>query len=563
MLTHLSVRNFTLIDQLELPLEPGFTVLTGETGAGKSIVFDALGLLLGSRASAEVIRNGADEAFVQAVFSPGEAEETISALLQEAGLPPGEDGVILRRVVSRSGPNRVFVNDTPATVSLLQRLVEPMVEVLGQHQHLTLQRAEVHRRLLDAFGGLSDQRASLSEAVSAWRAAREALEGLRSAAEGRAERIEFLRFQIGELEALELRAGEFEELETALGRARNLEKLREAAHTIRDRLRDGRGAAVEDLAAAEAALGKAAALDPTAAAFVPQLEEVRILVDDLAMEVASWSRDLEQDADLDEMEGRHEALRRAMRRFAVDESGLIERLAEMRSECDRLERYGESMASAERDEAEAFATALELGKALDDARREAASRLFASVEERLETLAMRGARLALDVRTPSSPAEERRQLGPEGLSQVEILFSANPGEPPRALGKVASGGELSRLLLAFKSALFARDPVHTYVFDEIDTGIGGAVAEVVGRMLDGLAAGRQVLCITHLPQIACFASRHYRVIKEVSGDRTISRLVLLDDTERIEEVARMLGGQRITDATRENARDLLENARES
>lgn len=557
MLTHLSIRNFTLIDRLELPLGPGLVILSGETGAGKSIVFDALGLLAGSRASADVVRTGADEAFVQASFAPGRAGDTIARALEEAGLPETGDTLLVRRVITRKGPNRIYINDTPATLQLLQRLVTPLVEVLGQHQHLSLQRPEVHRELLDTYGGLHDQRAAVAAAVRRWREATAALEALAEAAAGREQRIAFLRFRIEELEGLHLRPGEYEELEAALGRARNVERLRQAARDAAGRLYEGADSATDAIGQADAALSRAAALDPDAAGFHARLDEVRVLLDDLAHDVRAWARALSDDIDIDALESRHEALRRAMRRFGRDEDGLVAELAEMRAECARLEHYADSLEAATAAEDDAFASAHALARALDEARAAAAERLFRDVGHHLAELAMPRTRLSLEMRAPTDPEGVRRKLASHGLADAEILFSPNPGEPPRPLGRVASGGELSRLMLAFKTVLFQRDPVDTYLLDEIDSGIGGGVAEVVGRLLKDLARERQVICITHLAQIASFADAHFRVTKEVDDDRTVSRLVPLDAQARAEEIARLLGGTRITDATRAHARDML------
>ncbi|TVR02225.1 MAG: DNA repair protein RecN [Deltaproteobacteria bacterium] len=561
MLSHLSVRNFTLIDHLELPLRPGLTVLSGETGAGKSILFDALGLLFGARASTDTIRAGADEAFVQAEFLLGRGAAPVRHILDEAGLPDPEDTLLLRRTLHRSAPNRVFVNDTPATVSLLQRLVAPLVEMLGQHQHLALLRPEVHRDLLDAFGGLVPLRDELSRAVDLWHEARRNLDGLRSAAEGREQRLDYLSFQIREIEELAIQPGEFDALDAQLRRARNLEKLRDAARTTSGALHDRNDSATDAVGVALAALQKAASLDPDAAALVPRLEEVRVLLDDLAHDVQAWAGDLVSADDLDTMESRHENLRRAFRRFGGDEDTLLARLDEMREEAATLENYGGSLEDAMAREADCFRTALDTALDLDRQRAAAAERFFAQVAHLLDDLAMPHTRLSLQVNLPDEPERQRRKLSRHGLADIEILFSANPGEPPRPLGRIASGGELSRLMLAFKTVLFEQDPVDTYVFDEIDTGLGGAVAEVVGRMLASLADGRQVLCITHLPQIASFADQHFQVSKHVDGDRTTSRIVLLSDEAREEEIARMLGGRKLTDATRAHARDMLRLAR--
>ncbi len=555
MLAHLSIRNFALIERLDLPFDPGLSVMTGETGAGKSITLDALGLLLGGRASADLIRTGADEASVQGLFVVGaRRRDEVRAMLRDAGMDE-TDEIVVRRTLSRDAANRVWINDALATAALASRLLSPLVDVIGQHQHLSLLRPETHRRLIDEFGdhdGLLDR---MRAAHRAWKDAASELQALEEAGSARAERLEFLRFQKGEIDALGLREGEFEALEADLARARNAGRLGEASRAASAALVDGRHAAGPLIADAVEALRRAAALDPEAEPLARAAEELSVLVDDLGRDVARYAAHINIDVDVDALESRHETIRRAMKRYQLDIDGLLGRAAEIVAEIDRLDNYADRLdqarANAERTRVEADAVAAELTAA----RRAAASRLFEAAAPVIAELGMPRARLELSVQ----PA----RLAAHGADDLEIMFGANPGEPLGPLRKVASGGELSRLMLGIKVALIDSDPVDTYVFDEIDTGIGGAIAEVVGRRLSQLARERQVVCVTHLPQIASFGDAHYRVSKHVNDGRTVSAIERLDEQERADEVARMLGGVTLTDATRAHAHDMLRNARET
>ena len=556
MLQRLSIRNFALIDAVDLELGSGLLVVTGETGAGKSIVFDAISLLLGGRASTEVIRRDADEASVLGVFGLGaSASALVLARLEEAGVPVDDGQLIVRRVVSRSGRNRSYMNDVVVTAGLLSEVVGSLVDILGQHQHLALTRPDEQRGLLDrraAHGAL------LESMDVAWRVLREVAarrRELESARAGRLERLEFLRFQRDELRGLSLRAGEFVELESSLGRVRNAERLRQAVGEAVSLLLESDGAAVERLAEATAQVTRAQSWDPSLEPLRVRLEELEALTADVAQELRGALVDVPDDLDLDALEGRHELLRSTFRRYGVDESGLLDRLAEIEEEIDRLEHYAERLEGLDEEEQRARAAAEEAADRLDASRRQAGDELFAAAAVRLAGLGMPGAQLAL------APAGGRgRALSRHGWEDIELLFSANTGEEPRPLGKVASGGELSRLMLALKTCVIERDPVPTYLFDEVDTGIGGQAAVAVAGMLRELGERRQVFCITHLPQIASRAHEQYFVSKQVESGRTTSVIRRLSADERALEVARMLGGEQAGAATLAHARELLGGA---
>lgn len=558
MLSHLSVRNFALIDRLDIELDRGFVAVTGETGAGKSIVFDAVSLLIGSRATTDVIRSGEDTCIVQGMFEiDAKARPAVDATLDEAGIPSGPQ-LLVRRTVSRKGSNKVYLNDTLATVALLERVLDPLVEVVGQHEHLTLVRPDTHRELVDRFAGLGDQAKAVRGAHREWRAAVAALTALHEAREARGERLDFLRFQLEELRALELREGEADELEAALRIARNSEKLREAAQSVSYGLNDADGSAVEKIADAIDSVNRVASADPQIGAMSERLQEALAIVEDVAREARAYARELYGGDDLDTLELRDQKLRRAFRKYGLDEAGLIAKIEAAEAELSQLQNFEVALGDAEKAVAATRKQAEHVADALDKARRAAAERLFGEVVGMLNTLGMERARLEL------RPLR-REELTPHGWDGFEVLFSANAGEPPGPIGRIASGGELSRLMLALKTAVSSSDRLQTYTFDEVDTGIGGATAEIVGQLLRRLAndgeGGRQVLCVTHHPQIASYADVHLRAEKTVADGRTFSRLVRLSPDGREQEIGRMLGGVDVNDVTLSHARAMLAAAR--
>ena len=550
MLSHLSIRNFALIDRLDLELAGGFVAVTGETGAGKSIVFDALTLLVGGRARVELIRSGEDSTTVQGLFLvSGEAREWVDRVLDDAGIPTSEQ-LLVRRTVSRGGPNKVWINDTLATVALLNRALDPLVEIVGQHEHLTLTRPDSHRTLIDRYGELDTELAGYRQAHSEWSAAKAARASLEAARAARAERIGYVRFQLDELAGLELTEGEFEGLEKTLSRVRNLERLRELSRSVVEQLQDSKRSASERIATARDAMAKLSQTDEEMTDPLGRLDEAAALVEDVAADLRHYSRQLsEVDGDLDRLERRHEALTKAFRKYISDEAGLIERVSELRAEFDRLTNFEEALGAAEVVERDALAAAETQADRLQTARERSAESLFERVGSLLGELGMPHTSLVLNT--------ERERLSGAGWEGLELLFSANPGEPPASIGKIASGGELSRLMLAIKTAASASDRLQTYTFDEVDAGIGGGTAEVVGRLLSRLSVGRQLLCVTHHAQIAAFADVHLLAEKTVTEGRTFSRLVALDADARLGEVARMLGGADVTEATSELARAML------
>jgi DNA repair protein RecN (Recombination protein N) len=559
MLTALSIRDVVLIERLDLVFGPGLTVLTGETGAGKSILLDSLGLALGARADSGLIRVGAEQASVAARFSPP-GGHPVHALLDELGLPDSaEEDLVLRRAVGRDGRSRAWVNDHPVGASTMRRVGALLVEVQGQHDQMGLADPATHLRLLDSYGIDQELIAEVAARHRAWRAALEDLEAARAAiADARREEA-FLRHAAEELYDLAPAPGEEEQLAAERHRLQQGEKRAEAIAaaiaelTPRDRRSAGPGAA---LRAAGRALQRLSA--PGAGAQNPASPALAALerAEEALAEAETWLSRLAAEADdprrLEQAEERLFALRAAARKHGVPVSDLPAFAASLRERLAALD-YGEAEIEAlEKRTASARALYVDAATRLSDARREAAARLEAAVAEELPPLRLEKARFFAAVTRLEDEA-----WGASGADSVRFLIATNPGQTPGPLGRVASGGELSRLMLALKVVLVAGSPVPSLVFDEVDSGIGGATAAAVGDRLARVASGLQVLVVTHSPQVAARGASHLRVSKHARAGQTQTEVSGLDAAERREEIARMLAGERITDAARAAAASLL------
>jgi len=555
----LRIESLAVVEAAALELAPGLNVLTGETGAGKSLVLGAVALLAGARASAEAVRPGASEARVEAVLRVDRAP-ALAAALAERGLAVEDGAVIVERAVSPSGRSRARVAGSLVPVATLAELFGPWIEISSQHESQALLRPETHGRLLDAWGGHERLRERVETRVRALRALDAELEGLRRAAEERARREDFLAFQVREIDEAALEEGELERLRAERARLQHAERLREdggaaAALLLGDPDADAAGA-LDRLAEAARRLDAIRALDPDAGAFAERARAAQVELADLAREVARYAGALEGDpARLATLEERLRLLERLQRKYGASEAeilGFRERaageLAALGDADARLEKLGAERA------AEAAALARDAA-ALSQARRAAARGLEREVEPALAELAMPGARFRVELAPAAAPAD--LPCGPGGAESPEFLFSANRDLEPRPLRRVASGGELSRVFLALKNVLRRADPGGALVFDEVDAGIGGGVADRVGAVLAQLAGSHQVLCITHLPQIAARGDRHLVVRRDAGGAVCVEAV---SGKARVDEIARMAGGEKVGEATRKHARALLDAA---
>ncbi len=568
MLSHLVIKNFAIIEHLEIPFKDGFTVLTGETGAGKSIIIDALNLLLGGRAMTEVIRTDEDEAVVEGVFELGpRSRERVEAILDERGMETLDGQLMVRRIVSRSGRNKVFVNGSLTTVSALGEMTQGLVDISGQHEHYSLLDPEGHVDILDNFAELDELRAKVAEAYAEVARIRGALRDIRKNVRERANRIDYLSFQLSEIDAANLRVGEEEELKAELDRLRHAEKLQQAGRQALMLLYESDAAAVQQLSEAAGLLARQGAIDAVLGELSDRLEEVQILAEDITRDVRSHLLGINADPSrLDHLIERSEALKRLKRKHGESIEVILENAAEMRAELRQLENAEERGAELRAELADAEHYAFKLSRRLSRARREAARLLEQCLESELGDLNMGATRFVVSFTPERLPSEEAVigeeadgdiRLTARGFDEVEFLISPNLGEEPKPLAKIASGGELSRVMLVMKSALLDRDTVGTYVFDEVDTGIGGSTADMVGLKIQKTATEHQVLCITHLPQIASRCDAHYLVEKSATAGRTQSTIRPLKEDEQVSEIARMLGGSRVTSTTMEAAREMI------
>ena len=552
MLRELRIKNLAVIESITVSFAAGLNVLTGETGAGKSIVIDALLLVRGARGQTDVIRADAESATVEAVFSvPGRA--AAAAVLDEAGLGAEESGeIVIRRELSRSGRHRAFVNDSPVTVGLLERLGDELVEVHGQHEHQRLLEPAAQLELLDRFADAEALQERVATLCAKYRAARDEVERTRAADRDRAQREDLLKFQVSEIDAARLRPGEEEELRAELKRLQHAERFTGGLAEAQALLDDDRESVTGRLARVMRLLHDLGRLDPAFAAPAEGLEAARIHVE----EALAAMRDLRdsvvfEPGRLESIDDRLHALARLRRKYGDTEEAMLRFRDEAAAELDRLARHDELLADQERTLGELRAELTSAAEALSERRRSSAARLASQTERQMRALGMERAVFQIAVEPVVL-----EQIGPRGLDRVEFRLSTNPGEEVKPLARVASGGELSRTMLALEAVLARADRVPSLVFDEVDAGIGGRVATVVGETLAAAAAGRQVLCVTHLAAIAAQAQHHVRVVKSVKGGRTRVAADTLAGDERVAEVARMLGGD-ASAAALDHARTLL------
>jgi len=553
VLSVLRISGFALIDELELDLGPGLTVITGETGAGKSIIVEALGLLRGGRASADLIRAGRDEARVEAIIDlPPEGAAELRARLEAEGRDgpqsdgeEGEHGLLVRRTVPRTGRGRIHLAGGLATAGDLTTTVAGLIDIASQHDQQSLTDAESQMAILDAFAENERLRADMAAAHRTLVETTAALASFNADARTRAEREDLLKFQLAELEAAALQPGEDEQLRVERERLKGAEKFFGAASRGEEVLYAQESAVVGMIAAVSRELAPLAALDPTLASAVERLAGAQATVEDVARDLGRYASHVRSDpARLAEVEERLFLLSRLCRKHGATLSEVIERRATLARELSEMGSFEEGLAERRDAQARADAAAHAAAEALSKSRRKAASGLEKKIAETLRDLGLGSARLPILVepRTSAGDAAGEVTIGASGADRVRFLFAPNPGEEARPLARIASGGELSRVMLAVKQALAKTDRVLTYIFDEVDSGVGGGTAETIGRKLKKIAAARQVIAITHLPQIAAFADAHIRVTKTSGQGRTRVAVEPVSGKERTREIARMLGG---------------------
>ncbi len=562
MLKELNIKNLAIIDQLRVEFAPGLNVFTGETGAGKSIVVDALSLALGERASVDLIRSGFQEAVVEAAFElTSRIAGDVTMLLSEQGIEmdPGGD-LIVRRVLSSSGKNKVYINGSLANLTTLAALGANLADIHGQHEHQSLLSLERQMEMLDTFGGLEALRGEVTSEYRRLLDVRKDLAELQEGERDRAQREDLLRYQKNEIEAAQLKPGEDEELANEQKVMANSEKLAALSSMVDDMLYSSDGSVLTNLKKAIDGLNDVIAIDSSLAGARELCESGRAQIEEAAREVASYHNRGEFDPRrLEQIGDRLDLIQKLKKKYGKTIEEIIEFGAKASDALERMERSTEEIENRKSAIQEIKFGLTDKAKQLTKKRKAAARDLEKKVEAELNHLGMKKTTFTLKItQEPGGDTFDGLKLGPQGADRVEFLISPNAGEDPRPLAKIVSGGELSRIMLALKTILVEGDGIPTLVFDEVDAGIGGAVAEEVGKKLKRVAAKRQVFCITHLPQIASMAGSHYGVAKSVKGDRTSTEVRLLDGQERIGEIARMLGGKTITEATVRHAEEMIE-----
>ena len=555
MLTLLRVSGFALIDEVELSLGSGLTVITGETGAGKSILVEALGLLRGGRARVDLIRTGAEEARVEAVFDLA-ADSEMARLLVADGREVS-DGLVVRRAVARTGRGRVHLGGGLCTVADLAATVGRLCDITSQHDQQLLMDPESQLAILDAFAGNAAMLAAAKLAYATLSDARAALATFDADAKSRGEREDLLRFQLAELEQADLKPGEDDALRVERERCKGAEKFLAACTRGEDALYSGEDAAAGRIVAVAREIAALSALDPALAPVVERLLAAQAQVEDAASSLSRYASKLRFEPErLSEIEERLFLIGRLLRKHGGSVEAAIARREEMARELAELGSFEEGLTSRRAAVTEAEKRMDELAGQLGEKRRKSARTLGKRIDETLRDLGLSGARVPIAI-------EDRGTLGANGRDRVLFLFAPNPGEEPRPLDRIASGGELSRVMLAVTQALAREGQATTYVFDEVDAGVGGATAEVIGRKLRAIAQHNQVLVVTHLPQIAALADHHIKVTKEATKTRTAVRVALLSEQERKDEIARMLGGATVTAQASAHAEEMLRRSKGS
>jgi DNA repair protein RecN (Recombination protein N) len=564
VLVELRLENYAVIDNAAVEFASGLNLLTGETGAGKSILIDALALLLGEKASSEVIRTGADRAVVSAVFGcEGTAGDAIEKVLEHNGLDESDDGsLIVRREIAAGGKGRVFVNNQPATVAVLRQLAPHLATIHAQNESILSFDAPARLGLLDGFAG--SQLDQVTAAFEGWKGIRVRIDELQRDEQDRLRLVDLWMFQKREIEEARLQAGEDEHLETEKRVLANAEKIYNAAMQAFDLLYEGDGSTTASMRAAQKQIEELARYEPKFQEALSALETARISVEDVGATVRDYAGGIHASPEhLAEVEDRLAALDRLKRKYGPTLDDVIGFGADVARKLSEIENKDEILRDLRAGLAKAGAEYLRAARALSKARQDAARKLEKLVETEINDLAMKST-----FRIQMTTSEEERNWSAAGIDEVVYMIATNPGEPLRQLEHIASGGELSRVMLALKVSV-ARAPSpakagsfraiaqRTMVFDEIDTGIGGRAAEAVGKKLKALARANQVLCVTHLPQIATFADQHYVIEKKDRNGRTRTSIRALVGEERTEEVARMLSGAKLTDTSRKHAEQMI------
>jgi len=563
MLQELSIKNFAIIDDLQISFSDGLNILSGETGAGKSIIINAVNLLLGSRANAGLIRTGSQTAELEALFQIAK-QSAVADIMEKNDLHP-EEGLLIRRIVSRKDRHRVYINGHLATTQLLNLITENLASISGQHTHQRLLKEESQLEIIDQFGDLIPLRNEVSGCFHDILPLIRTLENLKSKKARHVEHIQLLEFQQKEIRQASITPGEDVALEQERMRLKNAEELFQAVHDSVEALYNAQGAVVERLVAVKKELGKASRIDPALAPETERIAETSIYLEDIAEALRSYLNTIQMDENrLETVEARLDTLAQLKRKYGPTLEDVFLKLESIDLELSGIENLSEDIADTEKKLSELHDKLVKRAITLSTKRKRTAATLTGKVEKELDTLKMSQTKFEIffgtvpvDEHTEPYLATRGSVITETGIDRITFMIAPNVGEPLKPLNSIISGGELSRVVLALKAILAKSESLETVVFDEVDAGIGGSVAEVVGKKLSSLARHHQIICITHLPQIAKFGDHHFNISKQVVRGRTRTTITRLTESERVTEIARMLGGEKITRATLNHAREML------
>ncbi len=564
MLSELHIKNFALIESLSAEFRSGLNVLTGETGAGKSIIVDALGLLLGDKAQATIVRKGSDRCEVTGIFDI-EKNKNAKKFLNEISADTDEDSLILRREIDSSGKSKAFLNDRPVSLSTLSSLGDLLIEMHSQHEHQRLLKNSEQRDFLDRFAGAWDLREQISQEYGDWKSLMEQSNAAQMSEQEREHKIDLYSFQVKEIDEAKLKPGEEEEIEKLLPQLKNAEKIRLALGESYDHLYEAEGSVTERLQKVKRSLENLQNFGVELEGGVKLIDDVLVNVSEIVGEIESWKGKVSADpAQLDRFYSRQDLLSKLKKKYGITVEAILQYREKIKQELDALENHAQSRDELNKKIEAAHAKLMKTGRALSKAREKAGEKLASAVEKELRDLGFLKSKFMVSL---VAEKDEKGIVIPSssGLEKVEFNLSANAGEDIQPIRSVASGGELSRIMLALKKILAQVDVVPTLIFDEVDSGIGGSMGHVIGEKLKGLGKTHQVIAITHLPQVAAFAQNHISVRKEISDKRTKTEIAHLEKSARVEEIARMLGGitserEKPTPASLKHASELIEAA---
>ncbi len=551
MLLGLTLKNFTIIEDLSVGLSTGLNIITGETGAGKSVIVDAINIILGDKATTDNIKSGSDEAHIEALFDISQ-DNTIKSRLEDAGFETSSGELLLKRVIYRTARSRVFINGSISTITLLSRITDGLVDIFSQHEHQSLLRDENHLKILDDFGQTSDEAFDLKESYQNYLTIRNELDDLLKSQKDKFEKEDYLKYQLSEIESAELTAGEDEKLEEEKLKLANAEKLKSTASEAYEALYESEGSVLGKLQNLSNELSELGDVDPTIKEIGMSIEKSMVQLEEAAFSVRDYASTLTSDTGtLEQVDDRIHLINSLKRKYGDNIQEIIQKGVEIRKEVNNIENFEERVEELSKQSEEVIAELKIASQKLSKKRKQSAEKLTKLLEKELKEVGIKGGQFHIKF--------SEKEISTSGIDDITFLFSANPDESPKPLTKVASGGELSRIMLVLKEVIARVEGGSVIIFDEADSGVGGAIAEAVGQKIRNLSQSYQVICITHLPQVAKYADSHLTVAKTHDDNKTQVTIKNLEGDERVIELARMIGGFNITQKTIDAAQEMLKH----